>query len=296
MWICNSTNGSNIMSSPSSNNNNITTTTTTPELHVTNTTTTPELHVTTTTTAPELHVTTTSTALRRVLSFDVGIINLAYVKCVVDVEQWTVIKVEDARVIDLTRLPHLRVPEDQCQLPHSRDIYDRMSHFFQEFDPTFVDVDRVVIERQPLGGLCHVEQLLFGHFRSRAFLVLPNCMHKFFNIRHLDYEGRKQRTAAIAAPALAHLPEWQNRERVHDLADAWCLLVYDLHAQNMAQFHKRQEEAEKIKQDQRHAQQEAWLPNPEKTTELNMYFEQFQHKTVSKRSNIQFMQDQTDQT
>ena len=182
------------------------------------------------------------------VGIDVGITNLAIVKCLV--EEFKIIRVLEAHRIDLGKLKHVKVSKSNCKLHHTNDAYDRIQHFLQEYDELFQNVDQVRIERQPITGLVHIEQLLFGHFRSKAKLVSPNAMHRFFNIQQYDYEGRKQQTIKIARPLIeSHLsfnatsssPSYNwNMDRVHDMADALCLVIYALHID--------QKEHEKTKQ------------------------------------------------
>ena len=164
------------------------------------------------------------------VSIDVGIINLAMVKAKVWVES-NRLKVLDLRCVDITNIPHNKVPRASCNLYHTCCIFDRMQHFYQEFDDVFVDADRVLIERQPLSGLVHVEQNLYGHYRSRAFLVSPNSVHKWLGIRHMDYDNRKVQTVRKAETYLAAFPLWREKSRKHDLADALCFLLFELHKQ-----------------------------------------------------------------
>lgn len=173
------------------------------------------------------------------IAIDVGIVNLALIKAKVDDTLWTIHEIMFAQVIDLTSLRHDRVPSQECKLHHSNDIYDRIQHFLQEYQYVFEDesIETILIERQPLGGLCHVEQLLFGHFREKAKLISPNAMHRFFHINHLSYEARKEQTTKITKAWLE--PFWQNRERVHDLADALCIMLYYLHTQHTEQKQKQ---------------------------------------------------------
>jgi len=131
----------------------------------------------------------------------------------------------------------------------------------QEHADLFVGVDHVRIERQPLTGLTDVEQLLFGHFRSKARLVSPNSMHRHFHIGHYVYEQRKTQTTRIAEPYLCHLPAWQ-RERVHDLADALCIVLFSLHIEG------REAEQQRIQQRKAERQQQHVIVD-------DTFFEQF---------------------
>ena len=161
------------------------------------------------------------------VGIDVGIGNLAVVKCIV--EQFEIIRVLEAHRINLGELKHVKVSRSVCVLHHTNDAYDRVQHFLQEYSDFFDGVDQVRIERQPITGLVHIEQLLFGHFRDKAKLVSPNAMHKFFNIQTYDYQGRKKETEKIARPFLESCVSYDwNSDRVHDMADALCILIFSL--------------------------------------------------------------------
>jgi hypothetical protein len=206
------------------------------------------------------------------IGIDVGVINLAIVKCVV--EDFKVVKVIEAHRVNLNELPHTAIPRHLCTLEHSNDAYDKLQHLFQEYGWLFSDVDQVRIERQPINGLVHIEQLLFGHFRSKAKLISPNSMHKHFNIQHYDYEGRKQQTTKIAWPYLSQIPDW-NQERVHDMADALCILLYALcveRRQHNEIILKKHIEEEFLTRQRQFGQTNY--------TSLNEFFDQFKYQKV----------------
>ena len=166
------------------------------------------------------------------LSIDVGILNLALVK--VSVENNQIAEILEARVVNLNELTHSMVTFKRCQLHHSNDVFDKLEHMFQEFPNLFSGVNRVLIERQPINGLVHVEQLLFGKFRNIATLISPNAMHKWLQINHLDYEHRKVATTKHATPYLEKCSAWIDARdgRLHDMADALCILLYVLHIES----------------------------------------------------------------
>ena len=180
------------------------------------------------------------------VGIDVGLVHLALVKA--EVEEYEIKSIIGLELIDLTRLTHTVVPKSECKLFHTNDAYDRISHFLQEYAGFFTDVDQVRIERQPICGLIHVEQLLFGHFREKAKLISPNAMHKHFGIGHLTYEQRKEKTVIIASPYLKSHHEWSKDTdaRLHDMADALCILMYSLHTER-ENYRRQSINREKIK-------------------------------------------------
>lgn len=182
------------------------------------------------------------------LSIDVGLTHLALVRA--HVQDFQLQSILELRLVNLNALPHDKVTRSQCTLHHSNDVFDKIEHFLQEHGDLFHDVDCVLIERQPLGGLVHVEQLLFGRFRRVARLVSPNALHKWMGIHHLEYEQRKEATTRYAQPYLGAFPAWQHSPRLHDMADALCILLYSL--QQEAQHDRTRQEEERLRQQQEH--------------------------------------------
>ena len=168
----------------------------------------------------------------RVLAIDVGVCHLGLVRGTVSGDGE--LAIEAFALVDVTTLQHTRVPRSECTLPHTREMYDRLCHFEQEFGPEWIEpMDAILIERQPLIGLQSVQDFFFGRYRDRAHLLSPNAMHRFFKINHLDYEGRKERTEAIACHLFGRYGapgcDWADTRslvRRHDIADAACLLYY----------------------------------------------------------------------
>lgn len=214
------------------------------------------------------------------LSFDIGMLNLAFVKAVVDLSEYTIKKIICVKHVNLTQLQHSRISRRDCKLYHSNDAHDRVQHFLQEFQDEFRDIDRVFMERQPIvaGAMCSVEQLLFGHFRDRAKLVSPNSMHKFFNIGHLLYDQRKIETTKIASPYFSHFLDWNSEERKHDMADAMCLMLFEL-----GQIKKKEQKKMKSK-----AAMEQQILHNGNVKCVGDFFNQFKYQ--KKRDVSQFLQ------
>ncbi|MCH9715585.1 MAG: hypothetical protein K0U52_00655 [Gammaproteobacteria bacterium] len=162
-----------------------------------------------------------------VLSFDVGICNLAFVIAVVDDDTLELLHIEECCNMDIRNIRHDIVKKQDCTLGHTNTATDWLDHMFQEH-PQFDKCSHVFVERQPIHGICSVEQLLFSHFRDRVELISPNAMHKHFAINHLDYEGRKEMTIQMVHDLLPpdRFPEYHQMERKHDVSDAICLLLF----------------------------------------------------------------------
>jgi hypothetical protein len=163
-----------------------------------------------------------------VASVDVGVVNLGVVFAELDDDTYLLTHVHRCENLDTRRMEHGRVSCETCTLGHTKTATDRLNHFMQERRDWFDRCAHVLIERQPIMGHTDVEQLLYSAFRDKAVLVSPNSMHKYFNIRHFTYDGRKEMTVRIADDLLpvTHFPRYHEMERKHDIADAVCIMLF----------------------------------------------------------------------
>lgn len=204
------------------------------------------------------------------VSIDVGILNLALVKA--NVDEFKITNIIEAHVINLNELKHSHVSREHCALHHSNDVYDKIEHMLQEYASVFEGATHVLIERQPISGLVHVEQLLFGKFRSMARLVSPNAMHHWLGINHLTYDQRKIETTRIAKPYLDIFPTWDRATRVHDMADSLCILLYTLHVEKIK---AREEQLERERLERQATL--AVVVNKDKTMSVDAFLNQFRY-------------------
>jgi len=178
-----------------------------------------------------------------IVSLDVGYINMGITKAIID-DDFNLTFTE-AFKIDLTRTIHKKVAIEECTIPHTKETCDRVAHFLQEHESLFNEADHVLIERQPIMGMKDVEGLIMSRFRHKTTLVSPNKMHKFFNIRHLDYDERKVATEQIADLHIGHIHTYANCARKHDMADAVCICIVFVHA--MKREHELKQKYENMK-------------------------------------------------
>lgn len=171
-----------------------------------------------------------------IASIDVGITHLALVFAQVE-PGGSPVTLHQIECVDSTVFQHDAVPVDKCTLGHTKTTADRIAHVVQERQHLFDACTHVLIERQPLQGHTHVEQVLYLLLRHKAHLVSPNAMHKFFNISHFTYEGRKQQVVRIVDDMLPldRFAKYHALERKHDVADAMCLMLYWLNTQKQQQ-------------------------------------------------------------
>lgn len=172
-----------------------------------------------------------------IVSFDVGIVNLAIVVIRVVPEEWGLPKhkpsfaVLEAWHIDITQETHDSVSLEHCTLYHTKELSDRILHVIQEYEPRWSAhgcIDRYLIERQPPQGLTGIEEILFQKFREKMIKVSPNAMHAWLKLSP-DYETRKAEVVRWSRPFLAGQLAFDTHERNHDMADATCLAAYQIH-------------------------------------------------------------------
>jgi hypothetical protein len=125
---------------------------------------------------------------------DVGIRNLGLAVFSVD-RHWVSPSLDYIDRVDLTRL-------DRSATPYSgNELSDRVDRFARLYENHLSPCERVFIERQPLGGVKAVEQLLYSRYRSKAVLLSPISVHNFFQYgsrQGFDYDARKRATVNAA--------------------------------------------------------------------------------------------------
>ena len=147
----------------------------------------------------------------KVLAIDIGYHNMGLV--LAEFEDNPKIEVEYIKKVSLEDYKYLR----------TNDMVDLVPLFVEDHQDIFDSADKILIERQPPGGFTNIEILLHYMFKDKVVLVSPVSMHTHFGMRHLDYEQRKERTVSITEKYLkSEIPY----ERKHDIADAFCMIVY----------------------------------------------------------------------
>ena len=183
----------------------------------------------------------------KVLSIDVGIVNLGYVYSELKLElpEQTskykaniinnsynlnlenikkCIRILDCNRIDITNIKHKRVNTCNCKLHHDRCIPDYLDHFIQE-TVYFEECDVLIIERQPPHGIQNVQDLLFKMFRHKVLLINPGSIHKYFEL-NCEYSERKEKSEKIAQTYLSNFSKFTTNDRKHDISDALLMTIY----------------------------------------------------------------------
>ena len=157
----------------------------------------------------------------KLLGIDIGYYNIGLVLADCNNEKVNVLYVQKVDLTDYRR-------------KGASELSDMIHGFVTDYADTFCQADQVLIERQPPGGITSVEVLLHYIFRHKAILISPVSMHKHFNIGHLDYEQRKERTELIAGKYLEGFEYYDALERKHDVADALCMILYQTFKNGLA--------------------------------------------------------------
>lgn len=162
-------------------------------------------------------------------AIDVGYRNLGLIQVEVNSDGSQLIGPVFMKKIDISRIPHNCVQICDCKIPHTNETADHVAHFIQEYRDIFDSSELILMERQPPLGLTNIEAILFYVFRDKMKLISPNSVHCYFGFNHLGYEDRKERVVSIASKHVT-LPEI---ERKHDIADAFCMILYELQKNRM---------------------------------------------------------------
>jgi hypothetical protein len=172
----------------------------------------------------------------KILSIDIGIINLGYVFANLLFEEDAEynnyftgdkkpINVIQCGRVDITIMKHNKVEFCNCKLHHDLCVPDYIDHFIQENENIFNLADIILLERQPPVGIMNVQDLIFTKFRNKVNLISPNAVHKYFNMSK-SYEIRKYESELISKKYLSTFNEFNNNKRRHDISDAMLMLIY----------------------------------------------------------------------
>ena len=158
----------------------------------------------------------------KILSIDVGILNLGYVFCEIVNDNIIVI---DCDKIDITVMRHVIIPFCNCKLNHDNCAPDYLEHFFQEHHLIFNEAHIILVERQPIIGITNIQDLILNKYRNKTLLISPNRVHKHFSMSK-NYSFRKIQAEMIASPYLHDQINYKNKLRKHDIADAMLLIIF----------------------------------------------------------------------
>jgi len=181
-----------------------------------------------------------------ILSIDIGMINLALVYVNVN-SDYTIKEVVFNKLVNLVDLNYHKDLED---IYKTNETSDRIRNLILHYNDFFTNADKILIERQPPMGFKCIEQVIFFMYRQKTVLISPNAMHSFFQIGHLDYDGRKDKTEKIASEFLSYSSYYNNLERKHDLADSMCMIIFYLNSfrEKYLKEQKNKEVLQKIKE------------------------------------------------
>jgi len=161
----------------------------------------------------------------KILSIDIGIINLGYVYVDLDPSDLEMVNVLSCNRTNITNIRHKRVPFCECKLHHEYCIPDYLDHFIQENEEIFTESDIILIERQPPVGITNVQDLIFVKFRPKIFFINPSSVHKHFCMSK-EYSKRKEQSESICKKYLENSLNFTNNIRKHDISDAMLMVLY----------------------------------------------------------------------
>jgi len=159
----------------------------------------------------------------KVLSIDIGIINLGYVYAEID---QGVVKVLECNRVNITIMRHQTVAWCDCRLHHDYCVPDYLDHFIQEQNHLFERADIILIERQPPVGITNVQDLIFSRYRNKVKLISPNTIHRHFKMTKGDYDLRKTESETITQDYLRSFVNFTDNLRRHDISDAMLMIIY----------------------------------------------------------------------
>lgn len=181
----------------------------------------------------------------KILTVDIGLYNLALVKA--DLEEDYLSRERVILETEIVLCDHIDITsliytcnDSECQLHHDKVICDYTSHLFKKYKTDFEEADLIYIEQQPPCGLVVVEQLIMREYRDKTHLTSPTAMLNYFGILQFEYEERKIHTEKIAMNYLNSFKVFMFNERRHDMADAFCILYYEI--SKMRNKHKKKME------------------------------------------------------
>ena len=171
-----------------------------------------------------------------ICGIDVGIIHLglSFIEVQTDENIEDILTVIEILLVDITKYTHNTISKEKCRLYHTNTLCDRVNHFLQEYKDKLDSCKYIFIERQPITGITSVEQLVYNHFRDKAFLVQPSSIHKHFGLDPINSENRKKKSVKIGMSLLHNdLLNYINKyERKHDICDSILIAFTGLYNKN----------------------------------------------------------------
>lgn len=159
---------------------------------------------------------------KKIAAIDIGITNMGLVTAMVE---GTSVSVEVCELVDIKLLSD-NCCDARCKLSHESTVLDWVAHFNSKFGKEIESCDVILIEKQPPGGIQHVEALLIKEYRRKVVMIYPVALHKYMNVTGLDYDLRKEKMESRAKSYLSGFETWKTSSRKHDVADALCFILY----------------------------------------------------------------------
>lgn len=152
-----------------------------------------------------------------VTSVDIGLHNLGIIKCgVID----NVVTICDFELVDLYKYRDT-----------SSEIYMMIDRLVTEYQDMF-NSKYILVERQPPGGLIAIQEVIAFIFKDKVKIVSPRSVHSKLGLNYYCYDIRKIKTEYMLINKLHSqnteglICKINNIDRKHDIADAYCMIIY----------------------------------------------------------------------
>lgn len=160
-----------------------------------------------------------------VTAIDIGLHNVGIIKCMVYNKIVTVCNFE---LVDLYKYRDT-----------SMEIYMMIDCLVTEYKDMF-NSKYILLERQPPGGLIAIQEVLAFIFKDKVKIISPRSVHSKLGLNYYCYDIRKIKTEYMLIGKLKSqntdelISKINNIDRKHDIADAYCMIIYfisyDLHS------------------------------------------------------------------
>ena len=153
-----------------------------------------------------------------VTGIDIGLHHMGLMKGEIDDKNYNKFSLDKFDLIDLSKYGE-------------KEIYLMLDHMFKEYADYF-DVDKLIIERQPPGGLLSIQEVIAFKYKDIVNLVSPRSVHCFIGSNYYTYDRRKLISIDYTIKYLIRHMDTDIKKqffalpRKHDIADAFCMIAY----------------------------------------------------------------------
>lgn len=152
-----------------------------------------------------------------VTAIDIGLHNLGIIKCKVYNK---IVTICDFELVDLYKYRDTPM-----------EIYMMVDCLVTEYKDMF-NSKYILLERQPPGGLIAIQEVLAFIFKDKVKMISPRSVHSKLGLNYYCYDIRKIKTEHMLIGKLKSqntdelISKIKNIDRKHDIADAYCMIIY----------------------------------------------------------------------